>query len=220
MMKIHPEGFFILITGLLLLGLVNVIIVWLFKPVSFFAWIMPVASFVFYCFLLWFFRNPDRTVDPVDGKILCPADGKVVVVSKTIEEEYFKDERIQVSIFMNPLNVHINRYPVNGEVVYLKYHPGKYVVAWHPKSSLENERTTVVIKDYKGREILVRQIAGAVARRIVCYAKPGEKTVQGDDLGFIKFGSRVDLFLPLDTEIAVKEGDIVKGNINLIATLF
>ena len=218
-MKIHPEGFFILVAGLLLLGLVNVIVIWLFKPASFLAWILPVASFLFYCFLLWFFRNPDRAVTPADGTVLCPADGKVVVVEKAFEGEYFKDERIQVSVFMSPLNVHINRYPINGEVVYSQYHPGKYMVAWHPKSSTENERTTVVLKDYKGREILVRQIAGAVARRIVCYAKSGENIAQGDELGFIKFGSRVDLFLPLDTEISVKEGDIVKGNIDLIAKM-
>jgi phosphatidylserine decarboxylase len=135
-----------------------------------------------------------------------------------MEEEYFKDKRLQVSIFMSPLNVHVNRYPVSGLVSYFNYHPGKYLVAWHPKSSTLNERSTVVIQDARGREILVRQIAGAVARRIVPYAVQGEQVVQGDELGFIKFGSRVDLFLPLDTRISVKIGDKVLGNKTIIAS--
>src|SRR4030043_145363 len=150
--------------------------------------------------VVWFFRNPARPVVPDETAVCCPADGKVVVIEKTLEKEYFKDERWQVSIFMSPLNVHVNRYPVSGLVTYFRYHAGKYLVAWHPKSSELNERATVVIKNAGGREILERQIAGAVARRIVPYAKEGARASQGDELGFIKFGSRVDIFLPLDME--------------------
>jgi phosphatidylserine decarboxylase len=166
--------------------------------------------------IVWFFRNPARSVVPDETAIYCPADGKVVVIEKTLEKEYFKDERWQVSVFMSPLNVHVNRYPVSGRVTYFKYHAGKYLVAWHPKSSEKNERATVVIKKPDGREILVRQIAGAVARRIVSYAKEGVTVRQGDELGFIKFGSRVDIFLPLGTEIKVSLNQKVKGNVDVI----
>lgn len=167
--------------------------------------------------VVWFFRNPARPVNPDETAIVCPADGKVVVIKKTLEKEYFKDERWQVSIFMSPLNVHVNRYPVSGQVTYFRYHAGKYLVAWHPKSSELNERATVVLKNADGREILVRQIAGAVARRIVPYAKEGVRVSQGDDLGFIKFGSRVDIFLPLDAEIKVSLDQKVKGNVDVLA---
>jgi len=166
---------------------------------------------------LWFFRSPLRPVFPDENSILCPADGKIVVIEKTFEKEYFKDERWQVSVFMSPLNVHVNRYPINGLVTYLKYHPGKYLVAWHPKSSELNERASVVIKNSKGQEILVRQIAGAVARRIVTYAKEGLQIRQGEELGFIKFGSRADIFLPLDADIQVTLNQKVKGNVDVIA---
>lgn len=168
--------------------------------------------------VVWFFRNPARPVVPDETVILCPADGKVVVIQKTFEKEYFKDERWQVSIFMSPLNVHVNRYPVSGRVTYFRYHAGKYLVAWHPKSSELNERATVVLKNADGREILVRQIAGAVARRIVPYAKEDALVTQGDELGFIKFGSRVDIFLPLDTDMKVSLNQKVKGNIDVIAS--
>jgi phosphatidylserine decarboxylase len=214
-MRIHKEGIVILLITLLLLASLNLVFYWAVKhPV----WqtILVVVSLAFFLLVVWFFRNPARTVVPDEAVILCPADGEVVVIEETTEEEYFKDKRMQVSIFMSPLNVHVNRYPISGTVSYYKYHPGKYLVAWHPKSSLLNERSTVVIKDNKGREILVRQIAGAVARRIVPYAVQGEQVIQGDELGFIKFGSRVDLFLPLDSQIAVKIGDDVVGNRTVI----
>lgn len=169
--------------------------------------------------IVWFFRNPSRPFTPDETGVLCPADGKIVVIEKTIEKEYFKDERWQVSVFMSPLNVHVNRYPVSGQVTYFKYHPGKYLVAWHPKSSELNERATLVIKNAKGQEILVKQIAGAVARRIVPYSKEGVHVIQGDELGFIKFGSRVDIFLPPDTEIKVILNQKVKGNVDVIGRL-
>jgi len=155
---------------------------------------------------------------PCDKKIFAPADGKVVVIEETMESEYFNDKRLQVSIFMSPLNVHVNRNPISGIVNYIKHHEGKYLVAWHPKSSSENERTTVVIEN-DGAEVLLRQIAGAVAKRIVNYLEEGEQVIQGKDMGFIKFGSRVDLFLPIDTKLNVKIGDKVKGNRTIIATL-
>lgn len=214
-MRIHKEGIAILLITLLLVASLNLVFYWIVKhPV----WqtILVVLSVVFFLLVVWFFRNPIRAVVPDETVILCPADGEVVVIEETTEEEYFKDKRIQVSIFMSPLNVHVNRYPISGMVGYFKYHPGKYLVAWHPKSSLLNERSTVVIKDSKGREILVRQIAGAVARRIIPYAVQGELVMQGDELGFIKFGSRVDLFLPPDSRIAVKIGDKVVGNRTII----
>jgi len=216
-MKIHPEGYIIILIVFLLLAGVNVIIRY-FLPYQLLTIFMAVASFVFFCIVLWFFRNPDRILTPDNVKIFAPADGKIVVIEEVEETEYFHDNRIQVSIFMSPLNVHVNRYPVGGEVTYTKYHPGKYLVAWHPKSSLLNERSTVVVKIPNGQEILVRQIAGAVARRIVTYSKTGEQAVQGTDMGFIKFGSRVDLFLPLDAKINVELEQISKGNQTVIAT--
>lgn len=215
--RLHHEGFLILIGAFLLLVILNVVVYWLFKPTNFFAWLLPVASLLFFLFLLWFFRNPLRPVTPDESLIISPADGEVVVVKKVFEPEYFNDERLQVSIFMSPLNVHVNRYAISGTVVFSAYHAGTNLVAWHPKSSSENERSSVVIQDARGREILVRQIAGAVARRVVCYAKEGMQVVQGDDMGFIKFGSRVDLFLPLNTRLSVKEGDVVTGNVSRIA---
>jgi phosphatidylserine decarboxylase len=214
-MRIHKEGIVILLITMLLMASLNLVFYWIVKhPV----WqtILVVLSVVFFLLVVWFFRNPARTVVPDETVILCPADGEVVVIEETTEEEYFRDKRIQISIFMSPLNVHLNRYPISGTVSYFKYHPGKYLVAWHPKSSLLNERSTVVIKDSKGREILVRQVAGAVARRIVPYAVQGEMVIQGGELGFIKFGSRVDLFLPTDIEIVVKNGDKVQGNRTVI----
>ena len=169
--------------------------------------------------VVWFFRNPSRPVLRDESCLLCPADGKVVAIEKTVEKEYFKDERWQVSVFMSPLNVHVNRYPVSGQITYFKYHSGKYLVAWHPKSSELNERATVVIKNAKGQEILIRQIAGAIARRIVSYAEAGKQIRQGDELGFIKFGSRVDIFLPPDAEIKVSLNQRVRGNVDVIGRL-
>ena len=216
-MKIHPEGYMIIVVSLLLLITVNVLIRY-FWPHLWLTILLAATSFVFFCLIIWFFRNPDRTLTADSQKIFAPADGKIVVIEEVEEIEYFHDRRIQVSIFMSPLNVHVNRYPVSGKVTYTKYHPGKYLVAWHPKSSLLNERSTVVVKAANGQEILIRQIAGAVARRIVTYSKAGDQAVQGTDLGFIKFGSRVDLFLPLDVKINVELEQVSKGNQTVIAT--
>jgi len=216
-MKIHPEGYIIILVCFLLLAGINVFVRYFWS----FSWLtisLATASFIFFCIIVLFFRNPDRTLTQDNRKVFAPADGKIVVIEEVEETEYFHDRRIQVSIFMSPLNVHVNRYPVSGEVVYTKYHPGKYLVAWHPKSSLLNERSTTVIKTPEGREILVRQIAGAVARRIVSFPKTGEQAEQGKDLGFIKFGSRVDVFLPLDTNIKVELEQVAKGNQTVLAT--
>lgn len=175
------------------------------------------ASLVFLVLVLQFFRNPARPILELnDAFVYAPADGKVVVIEETEETEYFKEKRLQISIFMSPLNVHVNRTPFASIVKYFKYHPGKYLVAWHPKSSTENERTTVVFNNGKV-DILLRQIAGAVARRIRTYIKEGQQMQQGEDFGFITFGSRVDLFLPLDADVKVAIGDAVKGNVDVIA---
>ena len=167
--------------------------------------------------ILYFFRNPKRNIILDSDRLLSPADGKIVAINNVFENEFFKSERIQISIFLSPLDIHVTRYPVSGDIIYSKHHQGDYLVAWHPKSSEKNERTSVVIKNKKFREILYRQIAGAVARRIVNYAKKNSYVEQGDDSGFIKFGSRVDVFLPLDTEIKVKVGDRVVGGITIMA---
>ena len=167
--------------------------------------------------VLQFFRNPKRVTSLNERHIISPVDGKVVIVEEVYEKEYFKDKRVQVSIFMSPLNVHVTRYAICGSVVFSKYHPGKYLVAWHPKSSVLNERTTVVVENKSVGQILYRQIAGAVARRIVNYAKVGDQAVQGADAGFIKFGSRVDLFLPIGMKINVQKNQIVKGGVDCIA---
>lgn len=167
--------------------------------------------------VLQFFRNPARKTTINDNHIIAPADGKVVVIEEVEETEYFKDRRLQVSIFMSPLNVHVNRYPIFGTVKYVKYHKGLYLVAWHPKSSTENERTTIVVEHSGGQSILFRQIAGALARRIVYYCKEGGRAVQGGEFGFIKFGSRVDLFLPLSAKVKVELNDVVRGGETVIA---
>ena len=169
--------------------------------------------------MLQFFRNPKRETPLNANHLISPVDGKVVIIKEVYEKEYFKDPRIQVSIFMSPINVHVTRYAMSGIVRFSKYHPGKYLVAWHPKSSEMNERTTIVIENEIFGEIMYRQIAGAVARRIVNYAEEGKQVVQGEDAGFIKFGSRVDLFLPLNANIDVKVDDLVKGGIQTIAHL-
>ena len=212
----HKEGAkIILITLLLVVGIIFltdafVAINWLRTALYLFALVILVL-------VLQFFRNPTRVADNSDNHILAPVDGKVVVIEEVYEPEYFKDKRLMVSIFMSPINVHVTRYCVNGIVKYSKYHPGKYLVAWHPKASEENERTTVVINNRIYGEILYRQIAGALARRIVNYAQEGMRVVQGKDAGFIKFGSRVDIYLPLGTEINVKLGDKAIGNKTVIS---
>jgi phosphatidylserine decarboxylase len=172
---------------------------------------------IFFLLILQFFRNPKRNFQKSDNYLLSPVDGKVVVIEEVFDKEYFNEKRIQVSVFMSPINVHVTRYPVGGEVTYSKYHPGKYLVAWHPKSSEENERTTVVVKNPVFGEILHRQIAGALAKRIVNYAVEGQTVQQADDSGFIKFGSRVDVLLPLGTKINVKLNQKVKGGITILA---
>lgn len=216
-MRIHKEGITILIFSLLLIIAVSVGI-WNYIP-SPYSIILILLLFTLYGFVLWFFRNPVREMvsDPLD--VVAPVDGKVVVIEKVYEKEYLKKEVMQVSIFMTPLNVHVCRYPVSGEVTYTKYHPGKYLVAFHPKSSELNERTTAVVKAANGTEVLFRQIAGAVARRIVLYAKPNDHATAGAEYGFIKFGSRLDVFLPLDAEILCKLGDKTKGAVDIIARL-
>ena len=198
-MAIHREGYKIIAVGFIILLIINIIAGIMLPDKSFLKWMVLLLSLSLYVFILFFFRLPSRQLQPDPGLIYAPADGKVVVIEETVENEYFKDQRLQISIFMSPFNMHSNRYPVSGSVKQVYYHPGKYMVAWHPKSSELNERSSVVIETENGTEILVRQIAGAVARRIVTYAKPGQKVTQGGELGFIKFGSRVDVFLPLGT---------------------
>ncbi|UNY98991.1 phosphatidylserine decarboxylase family protein [Zhouia spongiae] len=180
--------------------------------------IIQLAVIILLVLILQFFRNPKRKTDINDHNIIAPVDGKVVVVEEVFEKEYFKDKRIQVSIFMSPINVHVTRYALGGIVKFSKYHPGKYLVAWHPKASEENERTTIVVENPSYGEVLYRQIAGALAKRIVNYAKVGDKVVQGEDAGFIKFGSRVDVFLPLTADVKVEIGQKVKGGVDVIAS--
>ncbi len=215
-MTIHKEGFATLIIIGFLVVVANAL-AYEFLPQILFYFIL-VLSIGFYFFLLSFFRNPKRTFVLEENAIIAPADGKVVVIEKTFEHEYLKDERIQVSIFMSPLNVHINRNPVSGIVKYVKYHHGLYLVAWHPKSSTENERNTVVYETAKDL-ILIRQIAGKLARKISCYLSPNKVVRQNDEMGFIKFGSRVDIFLPLDAKIEVNMNQVVQGGQTVIARL-
>jgi phosphatidylserine decarboxylase len=219
MMTIHKEGFKTL--GVIASVVIGIVLLehWLLpnRPIVHVA--TTIIGAIFFLIVLQFFRKPKRKLVKKEGAIICPADGKVVVIEEVEETEFFKDKRLQVSIFMSPLNVHINRYPVNGEVTYTKYHPGNNMVAWHPKSSSLNEHNTVVIEQDNGIQILMRQIAGFVARRIIWYCEPRDKVEQGNELGFIKFGSRVDLFLPLGTEIKVELEQKVRGGKTIIAEL-
>jgi phosphatidylserine decarboxylase len=217
-MTIHREGWPIILIAaiiaiLLSIGILNIHINLFIRLLL----MLPVL--VLFILIIWFFRVPERKCIPDETAVYAPADGKVVVIEKTVESEYFKDERIQISIFMSPLNVHQNVYPISGTVSYTKYHKGDYLVAWHPKSSLLNERSTIVIDNGKGTEILVRQIAGAVARRICTYAKVGDKAEQGAELGFIKFGSRVDIFLPLSAKVECSPGQVTHGKTTLLARM-
>lgn len=216
-MTIHKEGKTLLFVLLLILFALNWAVARFFPEADTMQTIVLVASLLFYLVILQFFRLPIFTVQLNEKQILAPADGKVVVIEETEEVEYLKSRRRQISIFMSPVNVHVNRMPVSGQVSYYKYHPGKYLVAWHPKSSSENERTTVVTKMKDGTEILFRQIAGALARRIKCYVKEGQKLEQGSEFGFIKFGSRVDIFIPLNAVIKVNVGDVTKGGKTVLA---
>jgi phosphatidylserine decarboxylase len=218
-MSIHKEGYKILAFGFLVLLILNIAVEIFWADMTLFKWAFLILSVLFYVFILFFFRLPTRYLEPVHDLIYSPADGKVVVIEETIETEYFNDNRLQVSIFMSPFNMHSNRYPVSGKVKYVSYHPGKNMVAWHPKSSEYNERSTIVIETHDGVEILVRQIAGAVARRIVTYSKKDVEVRQGDELGFIKFGSRVDLFLPVGTEVELPILSHVRANKSIIARI-
>jgi phosphatidylserine decarboxylase len=212
----HKEGGKIILVSttltvaLLLLTDTFISVFWLQKTIE-------ILVLLFLIIILQFFRNPVRKVDINDNHIIAPVDGKVVVIEEVFEGEYFKDKRMQVSIFMSPINVHVTRYPLNGLVKFSKYHPGKFLVAWHPKASEENERTTIVIENKVFGEVLYRQIAGALAKRIVNYAEVGTQVVQGTDAGFIKFGSRVDLFLPLGTKINIKLNEKAVGGKTIIA---
>lgn len=216
-MRIHREGYKIILISMLIFILINVSL-FLFTPFIFFLIVIilliPIQFWIFH-----FFRNPVRDLIIDDNKIIAPADGKVVVIEETTENEFLNDKRMQISIFMSPLNVHVNRYPISGKVLYYKYHPGKYLVAWHPKSSTDNERTTTVVETIRGERILFRQIAGIMARRIISYVKTNNNVNQGEEFGFIRFGSRVDIFLPLNAKIKVNLNQKVKGNISLIAEL-
>ncbi len=216
-MRLHREGTPTLLLSFALLCFI-LFPLWQWQPLPLWASATITALLVgVYGIILWFFRVPSRKAAHGDRDVASPCDGRVVVIEEVLEPEYFKDKRLQVSIFMSPLNVHINYHPINGTTSYHKYHPGKYLVAWHPKSSTENERSTVVVKHPTHGEVLFRQIAGALARRICTYSHEGSPAAQGSEFGFIKFGSRVDLFLPLDAEVNVKLGDRVQGALSVIA---
>lgn len=218
MLRIHGEGRTILLRTIIALGLINIAVAYFVDN----RWIesaVLIVSVAIYGLVLQFFRNPKRFTQVNHSHVIAPADGKVVAIEEIEEPEYFKGKMMQISIFMSPLNVHVNRYPVSGIIKYAKYHPGAFLVAWHPKSSTLNERTTVVTEAPEGQQVMYKQIAGALARRIVMYPKVGDRVLQGKDSGFIKFGSRVDIVVPLETNILVKIGDRPKGGEQVIAEL-
>jgi phosphatidylserine decarboxylase len=217
-MKLHREGYYILTLGLLILSMIQLGNFLLYTKLGW-LWLfilLSAGALTMAYLIIQFFRVPKRGCVFNENDIMCPADGKVVVIEEVSETEYFKDRRIQLSIFMSPLNVHANYNPISGLVKYVKYHPGLFLVAWHPKSSTENERTTMVVEHSSGKEVLFRQIAGAVARRICYYLHPEQQVITGEEFGFIKFGSRIDLFLPVGTKINVKIGDVVKAKLTKI----
>lgn len=219
-MRLHREGNTIMLTTALALLVINGLAYYfLFAGNTTAIVLMAVVSLVLFALVVQFFRVPNRALTIHDRQVVAPADGTVVVIEETEETEYFKERRRQISIFMSPLNVHVNRNPVTGIVKYFRYYPGKYLVAWHPKSSTENERTTVVLETKNGIQVLFRQIAGAMARRIVWYVKEGEPVEQGSEMGFIKFGSRVDVYVPLNAEVKVKLGDKMQGGVSVLAEL-
>lgn len=215
-MRIHKEGHIIVFIATVVVVLVYAVAMTLSHWATYLLFVAALSGFFW---ILYFFRNPKRNITVNNNILLSPADGKVIRSAETYEEEYFGKPMLHVSIFMSPFNVHLNRYPINGKVLYYKYHPGKYLVAWHPKSSTMNERTSMVIETSGGYRFLMRQIAGILARRIVCYAIESKEVKQGDELGFIKFGSRLDLFLPHGTKVLVKPGDKVKGGLSEIAEI-
>ncbi|MCC7318331.1 MAG: phosphatidylserine decarboxylase family protein [Bacteroidales bacterium] len=218
-MHIHREGFKIIANVFIAVALLALVIVYYTDT---FTEIHLILFLPLLLLLLWtisFFRVPHRVPVLLPDSVISSADGTVVVVEEVFENEYFKDKRIQISVFMSPLNVHVNWFPMNGEVSYMKYHPGKFLIANHPKSSIENERNTLVVKDAKNREVLLRQVAGMLARRIICFRKAGDKATIGQEFGLIRFGSRVDFYLPLDAKVQVKIGDKVKGTQTVLANL-
>ncbi|MEM6736503.1 MAG: phosphatidylserine decarboxylase family protein [Bacteroidota bacterium] len=217
-MRIHKEGYRMIPIMALLVGVLYVLLYWLI-PIFMIQTILAFAGIVFFVLIVRFFRDPNVITPEKDGIVYAPAEGKVVVIEKTHEDEYLNEDRMQISIFMSPLNVHVNRSPIKGMIDFFKYHPGKFLVAWHPKSSTNNERTSIGFKTDSNVKILMRQIAGAVARRITFYPEVGDTVEQGTSVGFIRFGSRVDLFLPLNAEIKVKIGDLTKGGVTEIARL-
>jgi len=217
-MTIHKEGYKIIAISTILFGIINILCFYLISfEVPVLIWVVFFLTLIFLLLIISFFRIPKRKLTINEESIVAPADGKIVAIEEVQADEYFTDRRIQVSIFMSPLNVHVNRNPVSAEVAYSKYHKGKYLVAWHPKSSTENERHSIVYRK-EGKEILIKQIAGAVAKRVVNYLQTGQKAEQAAEMGFIKFGSRVDLLLPLDARIIAKIGDKPKGGVTVIAT--
>ncbi|MCJ8211761.1 phosphatidylserine decarboxylase family protein [Mucilaginibacter sp. RS28] len=218
-MTIHKEGYTSIALCILFIFVLNAVIQFFYPQAFTLKWIIYIFSALLFLIILQFFRSPIFKINQDETKVLCPADGKVVVIEETEEGEVLKDKRIQISVFMSPVNVHVNRNPISGVVKYFKYHPGKYLVAWHPKSSTENERTTIVIENSAGQDVLFRQIAGAMARRIVWYVKEGDQVEQGGQFGFIKFGSRVDIFLPLGSKVNVNLGEVVKGGRTVLAEL-
>ena len=218
-MTIHREGIQTIVITAILFGAVNLASFYFLSfPYPWLSWFIFLATVVIWLFIISFFRVPGRQLVTGENTVICPADGKVVVIEEAYDDEYFKEKRLQISIFMSPAHVHQNRNPGSGEVVYNQYHKGKYLVAWHPKSSTDNERQTVVIKN-QNTEVLVKQIAGAVARRIVNYLKIGQRVEQGSEMGFIKFGSRVDVLLPLGSTVEVKLNQAVKGGVTVLARL-
>ncbi|RZK65815.1 MAG: phosphatidylserine decarboxylase family protein [Pedobacter sp.] len=218
-MTIHKEGYTTIAITILLIFVINAVVDYKYYDMTWLRWFIYIFSAALFIIVLQFFRNPSRSFSAGEDLVICPADGKVVVIEETEEGEYFKDKRLQVSIFMSPVNVHINRNPISGVVKFFKYHPGKYLAAWNPKSSTENERTTTVVEHANGTPVLFRQIAGALARRIVWYVKEGDQVKQTEQFGFIKFGSRVDVFLPVGTKVNVELNQVVKGGITTLATL-
>jgi len=216
---IHKEGYTSIALTVLVIFVLNAVVQFYFPSAHVVKWFIYILSGALFLIILQFFRSPKIRIDLDEKNVLCPADGKVVVIEETEESEFLKDKRIQISVFMSPINVHVNRNPIGGVVSYFKYHKGKYLVAWHPKSSTENERTTIAVQNKNGVTVLFRQIAGALARRIVWYVKEGDQVEQGAQFGFIKFGSRVDVFLPLGTKINVEIGEVVKGGRTVLAEL-
>lgn len=218
-MTFHKEGYTSMALCILVIFVLNALVHFYYPESVYLKWLIYGISALLFIVILQFFRSPHFAISTDETQVLCPADGKVVVIEEVEEPEFFQDKRIQISVFMSPINVHVNRNPISGVVKYFKYHPGKYLVAWHPKSSTDNERTTIAIENSAGLTVLFRQIAGAMARRIVWYVKEGQEVEQGQQFGFIKFGSRVDIFLPLGSEVLVSLGDKVKGGRTLLAEL-